>query len=156
MMGTMTIAGEMPRTVVLWRALQWVLDTLFVFVLSVVVLIAFLGFAVLAFLLGVKGIWLIYVPFGVWLAAIVAGVLYVDVWFPYRRGGTTPAMRWLKLRITRLHGGEPSLRDYCLRSLMMAVDGMFFGLVGAALIAFTPRRQRLGDLVARTVVVRAT
>lgn len=152
----MTTVGEVPRTVVLWRVLQWALDRLFVFVLSAVVLIAFLGFAVLAFLLGATGIWLIYGPLGVWLATLIAGELYVDIWFPYRRGGTTPAMRWLRLRITGLHGGEPSLKDYFLRWLLMVVDGMFFGLVGAALIAFTPRRQRLGDLVARTVVERTT
>jgi uncharacterized RDD family membrane protein YckC len=152
----MTTAGEVPRTVLLWRALQWFLDTLFVVVLSVVVLIAFLGFAVLAFLLGAHGIWLLYTPFVVWIATLVAGDLYVDIWFPYRRGGTTPAMRWLKLRIAGIHGNEPRLRDYCLRWLLRVVDGMFFGLVGAVLIAFTPRRQRLGDLVARTVVVRVT
>ena len=65
-------------------------------------------------------------------------------------------MRWLGLRITTLRGGEPSLRAYLVRWLLMAVDGLLLGLVGAVLIAVTPRNQRLGDMVAGTVVVRRT
>jgi uncharacterized RDD family membrane protein YckC len=49
---------------------------------------------------------------------------------------------------------RPSLRSYMIRWLMAVVDGYFFGLVGALAIAFTPRHQRFGDMVARTVVVR--
>ncbi|MFJ5991353.1 RDD family protein [Lentzea sp. NPDC092896] len=82
------------------------------------------------------------------------GVLWIEIWYPYRHGGSTPAMRWLGIRITTLRGGEPSLRDYFVRWLLMVVDGLFMGLVGAVLIAVTPRHQRLGDMVAGTVVVR--
>ena len=84
----------------------------------------------------------------------LGGVLWMDVWYPHRHDGATPAMRWFGLRVVTLGGGDPSLRDYFVRWLMMVVDGLFFGLVGAVLIAVTPRRQRLGDMVARTVVVR--
>ncbi|TDV44290.1 putative RDD family membrane protein YckC [Actinophytocola oryzae] len=136
------------------RGLQWALDTLFMVVLSVVVLLAFVGFAVLAFLLGLREIWLVYLPLWVWIGTLVVGELYVDLWFPYRRGGTTPAMRLLRLRIVTLNGGVPKFRDYFLRWLLMVVDGMFLGLVGAVLILVTPRHQRLGDMVARTLVVR--
>ncbi|MFJ8958468.1 hypothetical protein ACIRG5_03710 [Lentzea sp. NPDC102401] len=41
-----------------------------------------------------------------------------------------------------------------MRWLLMAVDGLLMGLVGAVLIAVTPRNQRLGDIVAGTMVVR--
>ncbi|MFD9700984.1 RDD family protein [Lentzea sp. NPDC059081] len=82
------------------------------------------------------------------------GVVWVEIWYPYRHGGSTPAMRWLGIRITTLRGAEPSLRDYFVRWLLMAVDGLFLGVVGAVLIAVTPRNQRLGDMVAGTVVVR--
>jgi len=73
---------------------------------------------------------------------------------PHRHGGATPAMRRLGLRIVRIDGGEPSLRDYLVRWLLFAVDGLFLCLVGVVLIAITPRNQRLGDIVTRTVVVR--
>jgi len=84
----------------------------------------------------------------------VLGVLWIEIWYPYRHGGSTPAMRWLGIRITTLRGGEPSLRAYFVRWLLMVVDGLLMGLVGAVLIAVTPRHQRLGDMVAGTVVVR--
>ncbi|SDF73853.1 RDD family protein [Lentzea fradiae] len=81
-------------------------------------------------------------------------VAWAEIWYPYRHGGSTPAMRWLGIRITTLRGGEPSLRDYFVRWLLMVVDGLLFGLVGAVLIAVTPRNQRFGDIVTGTVVVR--
>ncbi|KOV83332.1 hypothetical protein ADL03_20835 [Nocardia sp. NRRL S-836] len=93
-----------------------------------------------------------------WVAVVTVsllGPLWVEIWYPHRHGGATPAMRWLGLRITTLAGGAPSLRDYFVRWLLMTVDGLLLGLVGAVLIAVTPRHQRLGDMVTGTVVVRA-
>ncbi|SER61752.1 RDD family protein [Lentzea albida] len=97
-----------------------------------------------------------YAPLVAVAAVSLLGVLWLEIWYPYRHGGSTPAMRWLGLKITTLRGGEPSLRDYFVRWLLMAVDGLLLGLVGAVLIAVTPRNQRLGDLVAGTVVRRVT
>ncbi|MBY8849419.1 MULTISPECIES: RDD family protein [Saccharothrix] len=93
-------------------------------------------------------------PMSAAVAVAFLGTLWVEIWYPHRHGGSTPAMRWLGLRIVTLRGGTPSVRDYFVRWLLMAVDGMLLGLVGAVLIAVTPRHQRLGDVVARTVVVR--
>ncbi|MCX2951702.1 RDD family protein [Lentzea sp. NEAU-D7] len=93
-------------------------------------------------------------PFATVAVVSFLGVLWIEVWYPHRHGGSTPAMRWLGLRITTLRGGEPSLRAYLVRWLLMVVDGLLLGLVGAVLIAVTPRNQRLGDMVAGTVVVR--
>lgn len=96
----------------------------------------------------------VVLPFAAVIAVSIAGDLWMHVWYPHRHEGATPAMRWLGLRIVTLRGGRPSLRDYFVRWLLMVVDGLLLGLVGAALIAWTPRKQRLGDVVARTVVVR--
>lgn len=41
------------------------------------------------------------------------------------------------------------------RNLLAFVDSMFSYMVGLLLIAFTPSRQRLGDLAVKTVVIRA-
>ena len=94
-------------------------------------------------------------PFATLIAVMVVMTVWFEVWFPHRHGGATPGMRWLGLRIVTEDGGAPAKRDYVVRWLLMAVDGMFLGLVGAVLIAVTPRRQRLGDMVTHTVVVRA-
>jgi uncharacterized RDD family membrane protein YckC len=41
-----------------------------------------------------------------------------------------------------------------MRNALKLVDGFFNFLVGILLVAFTPEWQRVGDLAARTIVVR--
>ncbi len=41
-----------------------------------------------------------------------------------------------------------------VRNLLRIVDGLFFYLVGAIAVWSSPRRQRIGDRAAATVVVR--
>ena len=72
--------------------------------------------------------------------------------------GRTPGKRAVGLRV--LHdGGEPlSFQGSVLRNLIRIVDlqPAPTGMAGAASILFTRRAQRLGDLVAGTIVVRDT
>lgn len=71
-------------------------------------------------------------------------------------GGRTPGKRAIGLRVVHV-GGEPlSFRGSVLRNLIRVVDLMPIpsGLVGAACILVSRRAQRLGDLVAGTMVVR--
>ncbi len=72
--------------------------------------------------------------------------------------GRTPGKRALGLRV--LHdGGEPlSFQGSVLRNLIRIVDLQpgFAGMAGAASILLNRRAQRLGDLVAGTIVVRDT
>jgi uncharacterized RDD family membrane protein YckC len=151
-----TVETDTRTGVVVRRYVQYGLDLVLVFVLSLLVFALTLGAAILVSKAGVRGIWLVYVPFGLWILMLFAGTLYSEIWWPHKHSGATPAMRWLGLRIVAIDGGTPSLRDYFLRWLMMVVDGLAFGLVGAVLIAATPRHQRLGDMVTRTLVVRVT
>ena len=95
-----------------------------------------------------------YVVGGLVLALLIGGNWLMEVWVPHRWLGGTPGMRWLGLRVVTEHGETPGLRAYTIRWLMMIVDGYLFGLVGALAIAFSPRHQRFGDMVARTLVVR--
>lgn len=149
------VAGSIPGTaVVLRRYLQWMLDR----TLVVVVMLSMLIFGIALATLTLRAGWPKFVAYVCALAffpASVATDLVIQVWWPYRRGGATPAMRWLGLRIVTVHGEEPRLVDYLVRWALYVVDGLLFGLVGAVLIAVTPRHQRFGDLVTRTVVVRA-
>lgn len=116
------------------------------------------------------------------LAIIVAALLLVALVFRYTAGfgqavlyivgffavwgyflffeavwdGRTPGKRALGLRV--LHdGGEPlSFQGSVLRNLIRIVDLQpgVTGMAGAASILFNRRAQRLGDLVAGTIVVR--
>jgi uncharacterized RDD family membrane protein YckC len=156
MMCAVTAEVDARTNVVVRRYVQYVLDQVVVFVLALLVLLATLGITVLLAQLGVPaGKWVLYVPFGCWIATLFGSGLYFEIWYPRQMGGVTPAMRWLGLRIVLLRGGAPSLKEYFLRWLMMVVDGLLLGLVGAVLIAVTTRHQRLGDMVAGTIVVRS-
>jgi uncharacterized RDD family membrane protein YckC len=99
-----------------------------------------------------------------WLAIPLLGLAMVvgiglSWWYwavlPRRWSGRTPAMRWLGLRVVGLDGRDASLGQLGARWLMLLVDAMLFGLVGLVAMLATPHRQRLGDVLAGTVVVRA-
>lgn len=137
------------------RLAQYGLDTLLIVVGALSATIFSLAVVVLLVQVAHPPWQVLFLPLVALVVASVSGSLWVDVWCPHRLGGATPAMRWLGLRVTTLRGGPPPLRAYLVRWLLLQVDALFFGLVGAVLIVVTPRHQRLGDLVARTVVVRA-
>ncbi|MEV6628377.1 RDD family protein [Amycolatopsis sp. NPDC051106] len=133
------------------RLVQFLLDELLVFVPMLLLAIAVVwlfhphGLALLTFL---------KVVLYTMLALDFLGLVFVNVWWPYRHRGQTPAMRWLRLRIQTLEGGHPSLGAFFVRDLLMVVDGFAWGLAGIVVMLVTRRRQRFGDVVARTVVVR--
>jgi uncharacterized RDD family membrane protein YckC len=90
----------------------------------------------------------------VWLL-IPAGMWVVNAWWPHKHGGQTPAMKWLNLRIVAEDGGEVSLGAHTLRTLLLVADGFLLGAVGVIVMSSSPTHQRLGDKVAKTLVVRA-
>jgi uncharacterized RDD family membrane protein YckC len=89
-----------------------------------------------------------------------AGALLLPLaWFAYyvaleTLAGATPG-KWLcGLHVETVAGARPGLGAALVRTALRLVDGIGFYLVGAAVAWASPRRQRLGDRAARTVVVR--
>jgi uncharacterized RDD family membrane protein YckC len=71
------------------------------------------------------------------------------------RMGYTVGKLAVGLRVVRADGTPLDWPSAVVRNLLRIVDGLFFYLVGAILVWTSDRRQRLGDRVASTVVVRA-
>ncbi|MEV7094838.1 RDD family protein [Amycolatopsis sp. NPDC051045] len=145
------MTGSRPGLGVVGRRLaQFLLDEMLVFVPMLLLAIAVVwlfhphGVALLTFL---------KIVFYTMLALDLVGQWFVNAWWPYRHGGQTPAMRWLRLRVVTLEGTHPSLAAFVVRELLMVVDGFAWGLTGIGVMLATRRRQRFGDVVARTVVV---
>lgn len=135
------------------RVGQYLLDAVCVVVpLLVVALVGgFLG----AMVDGGIGFVSLLVNLLVWLIA-VGGSFGVYAWWPSTHGGQTPAMGWLGLRIVReADGGVPSLGECALRWVLLIVDGAFAGIVGLIIMSTSQRKQRLGDMAAHTLVVKA-
>jgi uncharacterized RDD family membrane protein YckC len=70
--------------------------------------------------------------------------------------GQTPGKRWMKLRVIREDGRPISFFEAIVRNLLRDFDIMPFPFYSIGLISVfsTERDQRVGDLVAGTVVVR--
>jgi uncharacterized RDD family membrane protein YckC len=70
--------------------------------------------------------------------------------------GQTPGKRWLKLRVIREDGRPISFFEAVVRNLLRVVDFLVppFYSIGLISVFATERDQRVGDLVAGTVVVR--
>ena len=76
--------------------------------------------------------------------------------FEWIWNGQTPGKRWLKLRVIREDGRPISFFEAMVRNLLREFDIMPFPFYSVGLISVfaTERDQRVGDLVAGTVVVR--
>ena len=89
----------------------------------------------------------------VWVGLFVIWLCYFTIceW----RGGQTLGKKLRGIEVRSLDGGEPSLRQAFMRTVLRLVDGLALYLIGAVAVWTSERRQRLGDRVAGTVVVRS-
>jgi len=88
-----------------------------------------------------------------WVAACLAAFVYF--WWCEAVWGRTLGKRLCDLRVVRRDGAKLGAGGAFVRNLLRVVDWLpFFFLLGAAVIWATPRDQRIGDLAARSVVVR--
>ena len=67
--------------------------------------------------------------------------------------GSTLGKRIMKLRVVKVDGSRISMGDAAIRNVLRIIDGILFYLVGAIIIWTSPDKQRLGDRVAKTIVV---
>jgi uncharacterized RDD family membrane protein YckC len=84
-------------------------------------------------------------------------VLAYHALFHALRGGQTPGKRALGIRVLSADGLPPTTMQVVLRALLWPVDVLLPvpAPIGLILVAATSRHQRLGDLVAGTLVVRS-
>ena len=96
-----------------------------------------------------------------WVYAVMFILLYLVlsgyfVFFEWAWSGQTPGKRWLKLRVIREDGRPVTFWEACVRNLLRSFDiqpAPFYS-IGLISVFSTRRDQRVGDLVAGTVVIR--
>jgi uncharacterized RDD family membrane protein YckC len=82
--------------------------------------------------------------------------VYFNV-FEWVWNGQTPGKRLMHLRVIKVDGAPVSWIDVLLRNLSRPVDTFGpMGLLGLLMIFVSRRAQRLGDLMARTLVIHET
>lgn len=96
-----------------------------------------------------------------WLQALLIICVFL-IWtgyfvvFEWLGNGQTPGKRWLRLRVIREDGRPITFWEAAVRNLIRLFDIMPFPFYSAGLISvfISPSDQRVGDLVAATVVIR--
>jgi uncharacterized RDD family membrane protein YckC len=93
---------------------------------------------------------------GLLLGGIALVVLGYHVFFHVFLGGQTPGKRVLGIRVASADGHPATSLQIVLRALLMPIDALLTVPVPIGLVAIvaTEKHQRLGDLVAGTLVVR--
>lgn len=96
-----------------------------------------------------------------WVYAVLIVVLFLIfsgyfTFFEWMWRGQTPGKRWLKLRVIRQDGRPVTFWEAAVRNLLRSVDMMPlpFYSVGLLSVFVSFNDQRVGDMVAGTVVVR--
>lgn len=85
------------------------------------------------------------------LVGIIGLAYYIVMETMY--GGTVGKLA-LGLKVVKEDGSAPDWQTSIVRTLLRIVDGLFFYLIGAILVWTSPTNQRLGDKVAKTLVVK--
>ena len=96
-----------------------------------------------------------------WVYAVMIVLLFLVfagyfAFFEWIWNGQTPGKRWLKLRVIREDGRPITFWEAAVRNLLRSFDMMPipFYSIGLISVFSTTRDQRVGDMVAGTVVVR--
>jgi uncharacterized RDD family membrane protein YckC len=91
----------------------------------------------------------------VWFVLMVVFGLFIWVLRPHSHSGQTFGMQLLGLRVISKDGGPASVLQLVIRWVALIIDTLFFYLVGFITMLCSRYRQRVGDHLARTLVVEA-
>ncbi|MFO7959084.1 MAG: RDD family protein [Candidatus Brocadiia bacterium] len=96
-------------------------------------------------------------PGAKWMLLALAWLFGTFLVFSILEGltGRTPGKWVTGIKVVRRNLGRCGVGWALLRNLLIIADGFFNYTVGLALVAFTQARQRVGDLAAGTIVIRA-
>ena len=91
----------------------------------------------------------------IWFLLSFIVITFYDVFFEVLNSGRTPGKRMNGLRVVRVEGHPVTFLTSMIRNIIRPLDFLPSAyLLGAAVILATAKNQRLGDIVAGTIVVR--
>jgi uncharacterized RDD family membrane protein YckC len=84
-------------------------------------------------------------------------LVFTFLYFTWMEGtyGQTVGKMAVKIKVVKEDGSPIDYGDAAVRTILRIIDGIFLYFIGAILIWSSDKRQRLGDMVARTIVVKA-
>ena len=93
---------------------------------------------------------------GSWSVGLLSFAFYI-AYYTYLEGtrGQTIGKMITKIKVVREDGRPIDMEQSFKRNILRVIDGFVAYLIGAVLIWRSDKQQRLGDTVAKTVVVKA-
>ena len=123
------------------RAVAIIIDAIILMILGWVIALGVGG-------TGPTGFAIAGAPALIWFLIGLAYYVVMEV----KMGGTVGKLA-MKLKVVK-EGGEPlDWQASLLRNVLRIIDGFFFYLVAAIVVWVSKKKQRLGDMVAHTLVV---
>ncbi len=123
------------------RAVAIIIDAIILMILGWVIALGVGG-------TGPEGFAISGAPALIWFLVGLAYYVVMEV----KMGGTVGKLA-LKLKVVREDGAPLDWQSSILRNVLRIIDGFFFYLVGAIVVWVSKKKQRLGDMVAHTLVV---
>jgi uncharacterized RDD family membrane protein YckC len=90
----------------------------------------------------------------IWIAAVIAWYVLYWAYRPYTRNGQTFGMQILGIKVISASGGQASFWQLVGRSILLVLFSPISLLVGIITMWCSRYRQRVGDHLAKTMVVR--
>ncbi len=135
----------MKYATALQRIAAWIIDL--IVLLFVAIFIMGLSFVSALFTMNVG--FLIGGIFSMLVAMFVYTIGLETVW-----KGQTVGKKAVDIRVVKENGQKITFTEAFIRNVLRLIDNQFAGLVGLILIVVTKKKQRIGDLIAKTVVVQ--
>ena len=147
MMGDNMTNGEGNFADVGSRIAATLIDTIILAIISAILMIPVFGAAVFG-----RGFGLIF-SYATLLPLLVFLAYYV--FFETYKDGQTPGKMAVKIKVVKVSGEPIDIGEALIRNILRIIDGIFFYLIGFIILSMSDKKQRLGDMAAGTIVVKA-
>ena len=138
------------------RIVAVIIDTLILWVIAIVLAIP-LGLSAAAFSMAypmtMANMWA-----GAWISFMLLMLVLWILYFTYLEGtrGQTVGKMITSIKVVRENGKKPVIGDAFIRTILRVIDFLPFAyILGFILILGSDKRQRLGDMAVKTIVVNA-
>ncbi len=139
------------------RIMAVIVDTVILFVIMAILAIPF-GLSALLFesVATPTGAANLFFNMANWGMFFVLNAIVWLLYFTYFESttGQTPGKKLMNIKVVR-EKGRMTVGSALIRTILRIIDGMFLYLLGLVVILVTEKKQRIGDMAAGTVVVKA-
>jgi len=140
------------------RIVAIILDSIILVIIMVILAIPFgLSSAIFSMMADYANMVNAWANAALWGTFAFLNLIISFAYFTYFEGttGQTPGKRAMNIKVAREDGKKMTYADALIRTILRIVDGILFYLLGLIIILVTEKKQRLGDVLAKTIVVKA-